>query len=443
MTGTGRLRILAGLGAGLAVLAATGLALGSSAQGGASLAGWLATLGLHGVALVAALLLVASLRRRPGQTLLLCGSLLLAGLVAELALRAVFPPSWAKFEYVGSRRFHHLAKPGQRMFAGVAEGEPVIVTTNDDGLRTTYDRESFRRHRQRIILMGDSFAFGFRVTQEAAVPQQLEGILRADSPEGDVAVLNAGLISYSPFLAKRLFEGCLASYAPTLVIYLLDCSDIGDDAIYATELRNGPDGSWFDVPGPSGYRYYGAVAELARRAGVIEALRRPLDALASGGRGGSGSAVRRDYYDFEVVIDGVPQKSRYFIFKHPLEKTRSYFETTFTHVRALAESVEAAGARFLLVVTPRFQHWSGRECPGNWEAKHYAREEPWQGEIFRFFAEKSATGEVEIVDLLPVFRATDAFPLVFDEDPHWNRRGHAFVARTLAAILREGGYLDS
>jgi hypothetical protein len=439
MIGGGGLRTLGGLGVAAGVIAVVGLALTPPSDAVSSLAGWAATVGLYGVALIGAGLLAAGLRRRPGQTLLLCGSLLVTALLAELVLRAAVPPSWPKFEYVGSRHFHHLAKPGLRMFAGTAEGEAVVVETNADGLRTTYDRESFARHRHRIIVMGDSFAFGFRVTQEAAVPQQLEQILRSEVPDGDVAVLNAGLISYSPFLGQRLFADRLASYDPTLVLYLLDCSDIGDDAIYATELQTGPEGSWFDVPGPSGYRYYGAIVELLRRAGVTEALRRPLDALAAPKRGG---AARGSYYDFEVSIDGVPQKSRYFIFKHPLAKTRRYFETTFNHVRSLARSVEVAGARFILVVTPRFQHWSQRECPGNWEAKHYAREEPWQGEIFRFFAEKSREGEVAIVDLLPRFLETEEFPLVFAEDPHWNRRGHAFVAGALASILREGGYLE-
>ena len=50
--------------------------------------------------------------------------------------------------------------------------------------------------------------------------------------------------------------------------------------------------------------------------------------------------------------------------------------------------------------------------------------------------------DFRIFNLLPAFRATREFPLVFDEDPHWNRAGHAFVARTIADYVRSEGLVQ-
>ena len=44
--------------------------------------------------------------------------------------------------------------------------------------------------------------------------------------------------------------------------------------------------------------------------------------------------------------------------------------------------------------------------------------------------------------LLPAFRETQRFPLVFDEDPHWNVDGHRFVAERIAAFIRAQRLLE-
>ncbi|HET7426644.1 MAG TPA: hypothetical protein VFJ50_06360 [Gemmatimonadales bacterium] len=46
-----------------------------------------------------------------------------------------------------------------------------------------------------------------------------------------------------------------------------------------------------------------------------------------------------------------------------------------------------------------------------------------------------------VFSLLPAFKATREFPLVFREDPHWNERGNAFAARVLVDHLLEAGII--
>jgi hypothetical protein len=134
-------------------------------------------------------------------------------------------------------------------------------------------------------------------------------------------------------------------------------------------------------------------------------------------------------------------ENRYFIYRHPLERTRPFFERTLGHVGRVAERARRIGARFALVVVPRYHHWSDRECPDNWERGAYGGNEPFSNEYFRFFEESRATAGFPILGLLPAFQATSEFPLVFRHDPHWNARGHDFVARLLAEDLPARGLL--
>jgi hypothetical protein len=88
-----------------------------------------------------------------------------------------------------------------------------------------------------------------------------------------------------------------------------------------------------------------------------------------------------------------------------------------------------------LVVSPRYHHWNPKENPDNWEHTEYAADGPYQFEHFRYFEQARTRVDFPIFDLLPAFQATDEFPLVFRDDPHWNARGNVFAAGTIADYL--------
>jgi hypothetical protein len=252
-------------------------------------------------------------------------------------------------------------------------------------------------------------------------------------------VLNAGVISYSPLLERRLFDGDVREYRPTLVLLYLDVTDIGDDSIYARKAAAGGEEP-FELEGDDRLVYRGALHQLLEPyLGWLGAqLSHPVQLLRVALGRPSPPAPASNYYLNTVEFEGRPE-NRYFIYRHPLSRTEAFFRATLGHVEAIASSAARAGARFALVVVPRYHHWSARECPRNWELGAYRTDEPFQHEYFRFFDERRATAGFPILDLLPAFRQADEFPLVFPNDPHWNPRGHAFVARTLLEYLdREG-----
>jgi hypothetical protein len=400
--------------------------------------GFVSTLVAYWVLTISALLVVGGLKYRFPETLLILASTAVSLIALEVGLRLWYPPSWQSYVTVPSPRYHHIPLPNKSMYLGKYEGgESVIVTTNEDGLRSRHDRASFRLFRHRVIAMGDSFTFGIGVKQSAVFPQQIEALLRNRLLSEDVAVLNAGIVSYSPFLSRLLFRGVLKSYRPTLVLYFLDATDFSDDLRYMSEVRTDREVPYFDREYQTP-RYHGAISKLLWNAGLTDLIRRPFDLLSKS----HGRSERFDYYDFEVSIDGVKETSRFFFYRYPPELTKPFFEQTYQNIIDLAEDVRRDGGRFLLVVTPRYHHWNTREAPENWEKHEYGTNEPYQYEYLRFFDEKKSDAQLEIFDLLPAFQATDQFPLVFRGDPHWNERGHTFVANVIVDHLLAGFLLQ-
>jgi len=254
----------------------------------------------------------------------------------------------------------------------------------------------------------------------------MERELRTQLRRDDVAVLNAGTVSYSPLLAQRLFDGIVVNYRPTLVLFVLDATDIGDDYNYEKELVADGAGGRFDWTGLEVSPYYGAVGEVVRLGKVLKVLGRPVAKLQSLVGLKPIPTYEYDWYQFRAELGGRIETNRFFIYRHPLEETRPFFDRTYGYVEALARSAERAGAAFALIVTPRYHHWNPKECPENWEADEYAVAEPYQYEYFRYFEERRAGAPFEIYDLLPALRATGEFPLVLRRDPPGRAAGCVF-----------------
>ncbi|MDH3198950.1 MAG: hypothetical protein OEO21_12005, partial [Candidatus Krumholzibacteria bacterium] len=381
-------------------------------------------------------LLVTACVRRPREMALAAGTVLLMLVGTEVVLRP-FDIDRTKPEFKGlkSSRYHHVYPANAEMLMGTVQGRSVTARTNEDGLRTDMTLETFLRYKNRVVLLGDSFTLGVGVAQDRIVSSVLERELRERMGGEDVAVLNAGVVSYSPLLERQQYRGIVRRYRPTLVLLMLDASDIGDDIRYAREVVPGEAPLHFDFPDQSAPRVHLAVYELARP--VLGEIGRNLRYLYV--QIVHGGSVEYDYYDFEVTVGGQVDRNRFFIYRHPLAQTRPFFETTLALIADIAADVEADGAAFLLVVLPRYHMWGGRECPDNWEIAQgaYTTDDPHQFEFVRFFAEAGEGAGLDVFNLLPSFEATDRFPLVFPNDPHWNENGHAFVAEELSAYLLE------
>jgi lysophospholipase L1-like esterase len=283
------------------------------------------------------------------------------------------------------------------MFSGYVEGTPVVVETNEDGLRSGHSRRAFLAHGVRVAVLGDSFTFGAGVDAADAFPARLERRLRARPGTADAAVLNAGVISYSPFLERAPSTTWYARTGPRWC----SCSSTSPTSATTSSTREAeartaasrwraarvstataPFISWPGRSSPGSVRGFVPVRLLAGR-----------PATPAG-----------DYYS--IPSCSRTEENRYFIYRHPLEQTAPFFQATLANVRAIAASARQAGAPFVLVVAPRYHHWNSAECPQNWERGAYRGDEPYQYEYFRFFAATAPTAGFPVLDLLPAFQAT-------------------------------------
>jgi hypothetical protein len=382
---------------------------------------------------VLAVLLIVGMVRRRREMALACVSVLLLLALAEVALRvARIERAMKPYAGLSSSRFHHVNEPNAETFMGVYDGHPVVIRTNEDGLRTDLSREEFLSHRERVLVMGDSFVWGMGVRQENMLTEVMQSRLRERTGD-DVGVLAGAAISYSPLLLRQLYRSLYRHYRPTKVLLVLDASDIGDDLQYARENVGGDAELRFDFPDEKPKRFHLAIHQLARPVfdWIGHNLMYPYYTFIHSG------TFNYDYYDFELRIGEMVEKNRFFIYRHPLDDTRVYFESTLSIVSDIAREAAADGASFALVVAPRHHHWSDRECPENWEIKQYkyTPDDPYEFEYLRFFREAASRVDYDVVDLSPAFERTDRYPLVFVNDPHWNDDGHDFVAGLLADYL--------
>jgi hypothetical protein len=371
--------------------------------------------------------------RRWRQLGLLAGTLLGVAVAAELLLRLVAPwlalPSFRPGGYMHSQ-LHHRYPPNARMHDRFGL-ERYVVETNEDGLRSGWSRAAFREQAVRIAILGDSFAFGYGLPAEATLAVGLERRLRDQLGREEVGVLNAGIITYSPLLAGALFDDVVRHYAPTATLLMLDISDVADDHMYAgqraREGRRARDRR-FAIEDQ-------AFPDSTLRSLALWNLAGPVQRLVR--QWGPPPPPARGRRPARILIDGEEQRDHFFVMRHPLAKTRVFFEEMVGNIDALAAMARAAGSDFALVIGPRHVHWDASESPDNPEAPKYGADATWHAEYIRFFEQVAPHLDYPVVELLPAFRASAKRPLVFDHDPHWNADGHAVVADVLAAFLRE------
>ena len=405
--------------------------------------------------LVAALALAAWLHRREvlrflgsikAQIALLAFSTLLSFAFAEVALRILRPQAVAQpFERLSSETLHHKNAPNRRSLGMGRQW----VETNSDGFRSPYEPEAFHQLTHRVVLLGDSFTFGLGVAEEesvgAVLETELKKHLQENGSDASVGVLNTGVISYSPLLVRQAFRQVIRDYRPTVALMLVDANDIGDDHQYARENISGdPDNPRFDVP-PMQESSPGLCdrSAICRTLGPLwDRLGKPKQVLLNLlGR----HRDAYDYYAFEVEVDGVKERNRFFILRHPLAKTLPFFDHSWSYIEDVAEDVYAEGADFVLVVMPRYFHWDDSECPENWEKDRYGVDEPFENAFLEFFDQKIASRQdgFPIWSLLEPFQVAGGGPetsLVFDHDPHWNASGHRVAGEALAAGLVGAGW---
>jgi hypothetical protein len=282
--------------------------------------------------------------RAPRRLLLRAALVVLAtglGLGLGEAAARLLVPSRPVFDLRGL----HQLRPDRGWLYGLrpgAEGRipetgDALYRINSDGFRGPAHARPKPAGRLRVLVMGDSVAFGYGVAEADAFPRILERELAARVPELDVEVVNLGVGGYNAWNEEELLKDVGVGYQPDLVLVQFCINDLNDpsmhfDAQTRLALSSIPDAAF---PDPSRRRAPSRAASVLTRIcarSQLCALGRDLW-LAS--RAPSFDDADRRAAFAPVEGDGGPEWR--------------WLESRYTEMAAVAA---AAGARFAVLAVP-------------------------------------------------------------------------------------------
>jgi len=257
----------------------------------------------------------------------------------------------------------------------------TLVRINQKGLRDrdhTYERKD---ETKRILVLGDSFAWGFGVEQTERFSEHLEEFM-------EVEVINAGVSGYSTDQELLWYRSEGIQYRPDLVILVMSGNDAGDNhklrnyMIYGKPrfILEGEDLKLTGVPVSGVSAQYKVVYYLAQRSALLNAV----------------LAARRQ------------MRARL----HSADDTATPYELTRALLREIENVASGNGARFMIVTTRVF--WS--------RADKYAD-----------FVDILRADGFSVLDSEAQF---DHDTMIIPGDGHWNPAGHEFVARKIEEYIR-------
>lgn len=346
---------------------------------------------------------VTRIRERLGLVLF---GLILALLLAEGVLR-LLPERHARgalrqiHELRSDRPWLYGLRPGAR--ATLKVSGDLVYEINEDGFRGPRYALDKPPGVFRVLVLGDSLAFGFGVAESDTFVRQMETLLAARQP---TQVLNFGVGGYNPYNEAELFADLGVQYRPDLVLVQFCINDLNDPTLHFdahTRLHLGaiPAEAY---PDPS-----------VRPAGLslVTRLLRPCRSLELCARlDNAWLAAHRPPSD--------PAAFRASTFPRDLsnQQVRRWIAARYGKIAREATRIDA---RFVIAVFP-------------------FREQVTQGASARFQAQLIALGKAQrwnVIDLLPDFRAAAANgsgPLFLDLW-HPTREGHRVAARAIVAKL--------
>jgi hypothetical protein len=274
----------------------------------------------------------------------------------------------------------------------------TYVRINQQGLRDgehTYERSDGR---PRILVLGDSFAWGYGVDEAERFSERLEAAL-------GVEAINAGVSGYSTDQELLWYRDEGVKYDVDLVILVMTGNDVGDvyrplvSNIYHKPRYVLEDGHLtlesYPVPQTSGLDRF--VYHLSQRSSLAYlSIQRLFDlrAMLAASREGTAHAST-------AVAD--------------VEPSEESFALTIALLNEIRASAHSQDARFLIVAT---NHW--------WNS-------PTQATYLDLVTALAAHG-FPVLDVEAML-GFDRESMLIPGDGHWNEAGHAFVAAQIADAI--------
>jgi hypothetical protein len=366
----------------------------------------LVQIGLVWLPVLAAAFLPAILRRWRDALLLLAASVACLG------------PLWL----FGPVLMRHVIVPAYNLDVD-HRPRPNTGGTNGDGLYTRYRPADLGSEGINIVCLGDSFTANPHLPEAQRYPAVLERLLRARCGERAVRVVNFGWVSSSPVLQVRQLRDLGARYRPHVVVQGFDMTDFHDDLRAEARLRRLADDDGRDV---SLFRAFIVGASLALGVDDYGAwLRERL------------SWEARPQPAEELQIP----RERFFALFRPLEQTEPLLRASWNAVLETERVARGLGARYALVVFPRYPQYNRSESPRDRERRVFPTSDDYILEPFRYFSERARSVSFPVHSALEDFATAGVFPTCLPDDPHWNAAGNRVAAEAVARHLVADGFV--
>lgn len=271
-----------------------------------------------------------------------------------------------------------------------------------------------------LFFTGDSMTRGERLMPFNAFPEKARLVLEARWPDRKVRAVNGGWDSSSPILQLRQLMQLAPRYRPDIIVQAFDMTDFHDDVHYDQRLRE---------------LKFRESTELS----IFQAMYIRLSLMAGLDR--LGPWLLR-HFVATAPSDGSDRDelgnvTQLFAMLQSLDESRPALELSWTTILRTHEFARSIGARYMLVVLPRWQQYNMNECPRC--PKDPVDKSPFVGEPLRYFRERAATAPFPIVIPDEDLRTSGVFPTTFDDDFHYNEAGHTIVGEAVArAMIAEG-----
>lgn len=344
---------------------------------------------------------------RPGRAeLLLAGAALIVGTVLLIAAELAFRLLAAEREITGdalaemhvySEDYGWLPRPH---FRGRVAGAATHI--NADGYRGRAHPVARQVGRRRVLLLGDSITFGYRVADDATFAARLE----ATRP--DLEILNFGVEGYGTAQELLRLERDGLRYRPDVVVLNLCVENDPVDNWRAANLYE--------------QQHAQPYFRLENERLVLHAAHLTLPAWRR-----IALALERRSLLFGRLVSAPPAPPPahanvgWRLAKaQALRERRAVLELTQRLVLAAAERAQAGGARFLLVLHPNKPALMGRPS------------------LLPDLRDAPQLADLERYDPTPDYRALGLgfHDVLLDGSGHLNARGHALFADLLARRLK-------
>lgn len=281
-----------------------------------------------------------------------------------------------------------------------------------------------------VLVLGDSFAFGWGVEFDKAFPSLVEQQLKQTV---SARIINAAVPGTGPSDQLRLLKKLWPVERPAVVVVALfvgnDFTDVGmggaeqflieDGFLFRNALGNASSG-----PAETLGR------ALLRRSRLLQALA-PLRQRWFGSMGDSALPREWDEWLREFALVHLAE---------PPERTRLAIKQTLGVLDEMADYCGPRSARLLLLIVPRSYQVYERESAAMRKALAVSPEQVDLDKPQRVLREWAARAGVDAVDLLPSFRRRAAEApesrLFYFPDAHLTAEGHSLAAEALHPVLR-------